>query len=275
MKKRSFSAAIALLMLGALLLALTGCGIGRSLRIDTAAASRDDVTVTLKKARAIRRNVPPRYEYSFSGTIENNSDEGVMKVIYTFSLYDKDGNEFRSFGDTYDGVDEAIPPHGKVEFSLKGVKWGAQSVPASVSIGIGSVQTETELPPAAIPQPGEPLYLVLGDANLADIRENPPVELAFHVDQGGYGRTATFEKGAELDRAVELLCAIKIGAETGEWVTDNYNWIQLTWEDGTSSIISLNLRNLEYYAHSTPHVFALDGLDAFWSYASDYLIEDE
>ena len=274
MKKRSFSAAIALLMLVALLLALTGCGIGRSLRIDTDAASRDDVTVTLKKARAIRRNVPPRYEYSFSGTIENNSDEGVMKVIYTFSLYDKDGNEFRSFGDTYDGVDEAIPPHGKVEFSLKGVKWGAQSVPASVSIGIGSVQTETELPPAAIPQPGEPLYLVLGDANLADIRENPPVELAFHVDQGGYGRTATFEKGAELDRAVELLCAIKIGAETGEWVTDNYNWIRLSWEDGSETYISLNLRNLELNIHSSPRMFTLEHLNEFWVYAEEYLKED-
>ena len=54
MKKRSFSAAIALLMLVGLLLALTGCGIGKSLRIDTAAASRDDVTVTLKKATAVR-----------------------------------------------------------------------------------------------------------------------------------------------------------------------------------------------------------------------------
>ncbi len=274
MKKRSFSAAIALLMLGALLLALPGCGIGRSLRIDTAAASRDDVTVTLKKARAIRRNVPPRYEYSFSGTIENNSDEGVMKVIYTFSLYDKDGNEFRSFGDTYDGVDEAIPPHGKVEFSLKGVKWGAQSVPASVSIGIGSVQTETELPPATVPQPGEPLYLVLGDANLANSRENPPAELAFHVDQGGYGRTATFEKGAELDRAVELLCAIRIGAETDEWVTDNYNWIRLRWEDESETYISLNLRNLELNIHSSPHVFALEHLNEFWAYAEEYLRED-
>ena len=119
-----------------------------------------------------------------------------------------------------------------------------------------------------------PAKLFLGDANLADIRENPPVELAFHVDQGGYGRTATFEKGAELDRAVELLCAIKIGAETGEWVTDNYNWIRLTWEDGTETYISLNLHSLEYVAHSSPHMYALEHLDAFWSFAAGYLEED-
>lgn len=274
MKKRSFSAAIALLMLGALLLVLTGCGIGRGLRIDTAVASRENVTVTLKKATARRKNAPARYEYSFSGTIENNSEEGVMKVIYTFSLYDRDGNEFRSFGDTYDGVDKAIPPHGKVEFSLEDVKWGAQSVPAAVSIGIDSVQTETELPPATIPQPGEPLYQVLGDGNLANIRENPPVELAFHVDQGGYGRTATFEKGAELDRAVELFCAIRIGAETDEWVTDNYNWIRLNWEDGSETYISLNLRSLEYNIHSSSHMFALEHLNEFWAYAEGYLVED-
>ena len=274
MKKRRLSAALALLLLGALLLALSGCGIRRGLRIDTAEASREDVTVTLKKATAKRMNVPPRYEYSFSGTIENNSDEGVMKVIYTFSLYDRDGNEFRSFADTYDGVYKAIPPHDKVEFSLKGVKWGAQSIPASVSIGIGSVQTETELPPATIPEPGEPLYLALGDGKLAQIRENPPVELAFHVDQGGYGRTATFEKGAELDRAVELLCAIRIGAETNEWVTDNYNWIRLSWEDGSETYISLNLRSLEYNIHSSLHMFELEHLNEFWAYAEEYLEED-
>ena len=54
-----------------------------------------------------------------------------------------------------------------------------------------------------------------------------PVSL--HVDQGGYGRTATFGEGELLDEALELFCAIKIGEETDSWVTDNYNWIRFTW----------------------------------------------
>ena len=58
-------------------------------------------------------------------------------------------------------------------------------------------------------------------------------------------------------------------------VTDNYNWISLTWKDGSKSSISLNLRNLEHYIHSEPHIFTLENLGDFWSFASDYLEEDK
>ena len=115
---------------------------------------------------------------------------------------------------------------------------------------------------------------VYGDEKLARIKEEPPVALSFHVDQGGYGRTATFNKGDALDQAIGLLCAIRIGKETNEWVTDNYNWIELTWEDGSYTDISLNLYNLEYFVHSTPHCYTLENLDEFWSYCAGYLEED-
>ena len=146
------SIALAIVM-AAVLSALAGCG--TDLKISNGSATQEGVTVTLEKAAAQKKTNPSRYEYSFSGTIENNSDVGVMRVIYTFSICDKDGEEFRSFGIPYDGVNEAIPPHGAVSFSHDGIKWGAQSVPASVSIGISSVQTEDELPPAHVPQKGE------------------------------------------------------------------------------------------------------------------------
>ena len=138
------SIALAIVM-AAVLSALAGCG--TDLKISSGSATQEGVTVTLEKAAAQKKTNPFRYEYSFSGTIENNSDVGVMRVIYTFSICDKDGEEFRSFGIPYDGVNKAIPPHGAVSFSHDGIKWGAQSVPASVSIGISSVQTEDELPP--------------------------------------------------------------------------------------------------------------------------------
>lgn len=94
------------------------------------------------------------------------------------------------------------------------------------------------------------------------------------MDQGGYGRTAAFGEGDALDWAVELLCEIKIGEESGEWVTDNYNWISLKWADGSYTGISLNLSNLEYWAHSTPHTFELEKLGEFWSFCEKYLEED-
>ena len=236
-------------------------------------ASQGDVTVVLDKATA-KKNGKTGYEYSFSGTIENNSDEGIMKVIYTFALIDENGEEYRSFGEVFDGEDTAIPPHTTIEFSHDGIKWGPQSIPAVVSLGISSVKTETELPPAHIPQKGEYLYQTLGDEKLAKIKEEPPVELYFHIDQGGYGRTATFTEGEELDRAVELLCGIQIGEESNEWVTDNYNWIGITWADGSHSGISLNLSNLEYSIHSSLHTYELENLGEFWAFCYDYLEED-
>ena len=237
-------------------------------------AVRDGVSVTLEKATA-KKNGKKGYIYSVSGTIENISDEGIMLVDYTFSFIDEKGEEYRSFSLVYDGEDTAIPPHQKITFSRDDIKWGLQSVPASVSIGIGRVKTETELPPVHKPKTGEYLYQTLDDEKLANIREESPVELAFHVDQGGYGRTATFRKGEALDRAVELLCAIRVGEEANSWVTDNYNWIRVTWEDGTSSFISINLNNLEYSVHSNLHTWYLENLDAFWAYAAEYLEEDK
>ncbi len=245
----------------------------KALKIIGSPASKDGVTVTLEKATAS----PPDnlgFTYAFSGTIENNSDEGIMQVIYTFALIDEDGEEYRSFGHVYDGEDEALPPGGLVEFSLDDVRWGLQSIPASVEIGISTVKTESELPPVHVPETGEYLYRALGDEKLSNIKKEPPVELSFHVDQGGYGRTAVFKKGKELDKALELFCKIKIGEESREWVTDNYNWISLKWADGSETGISLNLRNLEYSAHSNTHTFELKNLDEFWTYCAKSLKED-
>ena len=257
------------------LLSLAGCGGGKSLAVNGSPASMDGVPVTLEKAGAERKSKPDRYEYAFSGTIVNDTDEGIMKVTYTFALSDRDGKEFRSFAEIYDGVDTPIPPHSSVTFSHEGIRWGAQSVPASVTIGISSVKTESELPAVQLPQAGELLVQALGDEKLAAIREDPPVEIAFHVDQGGYGRTAVFREGEELDKVVQLLSAVRIAGEAEEYVTDNCNWIRLTWADGSTSVLSLNLRNLEISVHSLPRVYALEGLDAFWTFAAGYLIEDE
>lgn len=245
------------------------------LEITNRSAERGNVTVTLEKATAEQKSEAGGFTYTLSGTIENNSDEGIMQVIYTFAFYDENGEKFRSFAEVYDGEEAAIPPHTKISFLHDDVRWGPQSVPASAAIDIGSVKTETELPPVTLPKTGGSLYKVLGDEKLMNIVEEPPVEISFHIDQGGYGRTASFKSGEQLDKLVNLLCGIRIGEETDEWVSDNYNWIDLVWADGSETVISLNLKSLEYQAHSNIHVYALENLDPFWSYAESYLTEDE
>ena len=246
----------------------------RILEIINSPSTLDGVTVTLESASALRNPETGGFTYTFSGTLENNSDEGVMQVIYTFALIDENGEEFRSFGIVYDGEDKALQPNAKAGFFHDEIKWGKQSIPAAVEIGISNVKTETELPPAHVPETGEYLYQALGDDKLANIKVEPPAELSFHVDQGGYGRTARFKEGEALDKAVELLCAIRIGEESGEWVTDNYNGIGLEWGDGSYTGISLNLSNLEYWVHTTPHTYELEHLDEFWDYCADYLKDD-
>ena len=245
-----------------------------ALEIVGGTASLGGVTVTLEKAAAAKDQNPDRFTYAFSGTLENSAEEGIMQVVYTITLIDGNGEEFRTFTEVYDGEDAALPPHAKTGFAHDGIRSGPQTVPAAVKIGISSFKTESELPPAHIPRPGEYLYRALGDEKLENIPNEMPVELSFHVDQGGYGRTAVFREGAALDKAVELFCAIRIGEKPGAWVTDNYNWIGLAWEDGSYSYISLNLYSLEYFVHSVPHTFELENLGAFWSYCFDFLEED-
>ena len=281
---------IALCAFMALLVGLAGCAGGVQsqsgggaqpvdpdaiqLEIVNGSTTKDGVTVTLDSAQAVRKTDPDRFEYSFSGTIENNSDEGVMKVVYTFSLRDANGGEFRSFAEVFDGEDQALAPHTKIDFSHDDVKWGPQSVPASVLFELSTVETESELPAVSLPKPGQYLYEALGDEKLSNIKREPPVELSFHVDHGGYGRTAVFGEGASLDEAVDLFCNIKIGDEVDEWVTDNYNSIRLMWADGSETYISLNLRNLEYPVRSSYRMYKLENLDAFWNYAAEHLVDD-
>ena len=247
----------------------------RALDIINSPAELDGVTAELETATAVLSPGSGGYSYSFTGALENHTDEGIMQVIYTFTLLDEGGEAFRTFSKVYDGEDEALPPHTRMGFTHDGIKWGKQSVPAAVEIGISSVKTEAELPPAHVPETGDLLFRSLGDAKLANILEDKPAELSFHVDQGGYGRTATLGPGEALDRAVELFCAIRIGEESNEWVTDNYNWIGFTWADGSHTGISLNLDKLEYSIHSSLHVYELENLGPFWSYCADYLEEDQ
>ena len=143
-----------------------------------------------------------------------------------------------------------------------------------ISFSGTDAQTEGGEPSADTPVTGGYLYQALGNEKLANIMNEPPVELLFHVDQGGDGRTAVFSEGEALDQAVALLCNIRIGEETDEWVTDNYNWISAEWADGSETFISLNLNNLEYYKNSETYLYKLENLADFWSYCESYLEED-
>lgn len=235
-------------------------------------ATSDGVTVTLKSAFAQKSE--DGFTYTLVGSIGNNSDEGIMQVNYTIALIDDNGEEFDSVELNYDGEDAAIPPQSAVDFSQDNFTWFRETVPAAVRISISSVKSETELPPVHVPKAGEYLYQAIGDENLENIKEEPPVEIIFHVDHGGNGMTAVINEGNVIDRAIELFCEIRIREESGVFTTDNYNGIGFKWKDGSDIYISLNLANLEYSIHSTIHTYELEHLDGFWSFCADYLEKD-
>lgn len=262
--KRTF--AITLLL--ALSCASASCG-NETLEVMDSSATKDGVTLTLTSAATKRYS--SGFTYTFEGTLQNNAAEGITQVAYTVVLIGKDGKELTSYDLVYDAEDVAIRPNAQVNFTSDAIIWRNTSVPASVKLSAISVKTEAELPPAHVPKEGEYLYQALRDKNLENIKEEPPVKLSLYVDQGGSGRTAIFREGAVLDKAVELFCAIQIGKESEEWVTDNYNGITLTWENGSESHISLNLYNLELSVHSKLRIYDLQHLDEFWSFCSDYL----
>jgi hypothetical protein len=78
----------------------------------------------------------------------------------------------------------------------------------------------------------------------------------------GYGRNENDAEHAWHMPDVHVGSVLELG---GSWRVD----------DGSESYISLNLRNLEYPAHSNIHVYALENLGKFRSYAENYLKEDE
>lgn len=131
-------------------------------------------------------------------------------------------------------------------------------------------KAETEQSPAKELKTGDYLYQAFGNEKLADIKEEPPVKLTFHVDQEGNGKTATLTEGDALDHAVELFCAIQVGEVVDVFYTDSYNGIGFTWEDGSGTYIILTQDYLEYSVHS----YELEHLDEFWSFCADYLEAD-
>lgn len=241
--------------------------------IPSSPAVLDGVSATLSHVTAQEDPKSGRWTYTLAGTLENISDKEIERVICTIKALDEHGTQCWAFAYICEGEDDGFLPHTSVTFDIDHIARREKLIPTTVDIEITSVEFAPD--PSASPlKPGELIYLALDDEKLANIKTDPPVELSFHVDQGGYGRTATFTEGAALDQALELFCAIQIGKETNGWVTDNYNSIWLTWKDGTKTGIGLNLYNLEYSTDSTFHIYKLIHLSEFWSYCEEFLMED-
>ncbi|MBQ4307780.1 MAG: hypothetical protein II759_04310 [Lachnospiraceae bacterium] len=251
---------------------LTGCG---SLELKDNTAELNGVKVTLENAEITEKNDYGVSFFDFRVSIDNLSGTGIMEVGYDLHILDGDGAELWVFSPRYYGETEAIPAGGHMDFDLDGYRRKLDGEPKAVSVSIRSVLTEEELPPVVLPEKGQ-LLIEAGGITAADFNSNPPSEIRIGIDQGGYLREAVFTEGNGLAEASSLLKEIRIGDEVDTFVTDNYNYIILSWEDGSWKGFSLNLHNYEVSTgHNTWHYYELEGLGGLLSFADPYLEEVE
>ncbi len=257
------------------LLVIAACApSGSTVKVIENSAELNDVVVRLVGASTTKVKEPSGFiELSTKVEIENASKEPVTQVSYSIKLIGKDGEELRSYGERYTAIDGAIAPGEKRIDDQTGCRWRDDGTLAGISIGNVNVKTEAQMPLVHLPQTGEYLYQALGNERIANIKNEAPSKMTVGIDQGGFLREARFETPGDVARAVELFCDIRVGAQTNEWVTDNYNYIHFEWPDGSTSGISLNLRNLEFPAYGTSYMYELENLSGLWSYAESAVQE--
>ena len=196
-------------------------------------------------------------------TIHNRSGEPITAVFWRTIFYDRDGNELGEKLMFWQGEKEALADGADLKDSDSRYVIDMKETPASFTAELTEVRTEADYPLDRIPEEGEYLYEAMGYPHLSHIKEELPVRITCGIDNSGYLRTAIFE-GDFLQDAAEAFMKIRIGSGEAPFVTDNYNWIQFDWKDGSSEAIRLNLQYLEVSANGRYYSYYLEDMDDFW-----------
>lgn len=253
------------------------CGCTRALKITQASSTLDGVTLTLDRLKSeLLKNGSTVFMPEI--TVLNKGTEAVTKVQYSLTICDKSGRELYTAACYYNAQTAPIEPNASSVYMIKdagGFQSKLDGKPYSVSVELTDVQTVSELPAVRLPETGEYLYKSMNNDELAAMETQPPVAIDIVIDQGGYQRTAHLTAPEDIAACLDVFLPIKIGAETQEWVTDNYNGVTFTFADGSSCFVSLNLKNLEFNVGGEYHMFELDDFGGFWSYAQSVVTDME
>lgn len=201
--------------------------------------------------------------YRVDVQLTNSSEEEIMEAVVACTFYDDQGEEIFSCKESYNGQDTPLAPGEDVSFQVGG-RMEYPEEPASCEVSVLTVYTPEELPPIHIPQEGELLYMALGSEHMENIQTNLPVKIILWIDRMGVRDVAEIEDRDTIEQLVDVFSEIEIGKETMEDVTDNYNGMCFTFGDGTETVISLNLKNLEYRVYHGVRIYELEQFDEFW-----------
>ena len=258
MKKTGLAVILAAVLLG-------GCAGSTEVMSDT----MDDVTLDAHGMKYENKGIHvaiPDVE------ITNKSGEPVSAVYWRTVFYNKDGSEAGEKLMWWQAEKEALADGASIRVNDGRYSIDMEENPASFTCELTEIRTEAEYPLDKIPEEGEYLYEALGYPHLADIGSHPPVKIVCGIDNSGWLRTATFE-GDDLQEAVDAFMKIKVGAGDAPMVTDNYNWFQFEWEDGSTEGIRLNLNYLEVSANGRYYSYYLEDLEPFWRMIHENLVD--
>ncbi len=251
----------ALMIIAAIMLfSAAGCAVKVS---ETANESKNGVSVSLGEYHIEKNKRSGSTVFQMNFIIENGSADEIMEVSFDVDYFDAKGELVESSHVSYNAQDAPIPPGGKAEHYY-GFQDKIDSPPRTLAIKVTGTSTSEEVPPVHLPQEGEYLYEALNNEHVNNIDKEMPVKVDMLIDHGGMSETAAITDPEAIAGIVEAFMKIKIGRETDEFATDNYNGFSFTFSDGETAFISLNLMNLEVSAYGNYHLYELEDFGGFW-----------
>ena len=197
----------------------------------------------------------------FDNVLTNLTDREISSITYEIQLLDENGELLKSYRHSWLGENQALS-NGQSISEHFGTQDRLEKKPASYKIVITDVKDTTELPLVHLPLYDEYLYEAIG---LSRLETELPVKIYFRIDHGGAEQIAEIEDEETIRQIVELFKQIRIGTESGVFVTDNYNLVIFYFADETQKGISLNLYNLEIHNQGREHIYELQDLGPFWN----------
>ena len=201
--------------------------------------------------------------FQLQTSLTNHSAQEVMEIKYQIKFFDKTGAEVFSGWEIYNGQDTPVKPGETVMSECSG-RIQIEEKPAFVELEVLEAHSAEEMPPIHLPQEGELLIEAFSDEHMQHIEEDNPIQVEMWIDRGG-DLSETTIKDKELIRAVaDAFSKIRVGKQTWEVVTDNYNGVAFTFSDGTVVGVHLNLKNLEFPVYHGYQYHELDDFGDFW-----------
>ena len=215
------------------------------------------------------RTIPGSVGVDLHLTLKNTSSAAISKISWQAEVKDPNGTVLEVIERVWNGYD--IPFGPNEELGCRGYRsYNSETVPPvlSVQVRITQVFTTEELPPTHRPIAGEYLYQALSNSHMANIKEHPPVSADLTIDRMGARSVAHVTSENGLAEVIDAFVKIRIRNDHGAAVTDNYNSVRFTFEDGEVTGISLLLKNLTLPMRRGEVCYELDDFEPFWNLMS-------